>query len=123
VFYTWLPPIVGSVFQVPQLWSLSFLTRGSSDALTTRVTAIAEIEADKARDIAQKEEDRKALAEAKKLGREVHAAVKARIIQERAAAADAKKQKKLQNEAERQAEKARVAAANKAKQAEIKVRI
>ena len=63
------------------------------------------------------------MAEAKKLGREVHAAVKARIIQEQAAAADAKKQKKLQNEAERQAEKARVAAANKAKQAEIKVRI
>lgn len=61
------------------------------------------------------------LAEAKKQGREALAAAKARLVQERTAASEAKKVKKLKIVAEQKAEKARLAAKNKAKQAKAKV--
>jgi hypothetical protein len=61
------------------------------------------------------------LAEAKKKGKDVFAAVKAQLVQERAIASEAKKIEKLKVAAEQKAEKARLAAENKAKRAEAKV--
>jgi hypothetical protein len=78
---------------------------------------------EKDREEAQKADDRHALAEAKKLGKEAHAAFKARLAQERAAASKAKKTEKLRVIAEQKAEKARLAAESKAKRAEARVRI
>ena len=76
---------------------------------------------EKQREDAQKEGERKALAEAKKLGKEAHAAVKAQLAQERAAAAEAKKVERLRVAAEQKAEKARLAAESKARRADAKV--
>jgi hypothetical protein len=73
--------------------------------------------------VAQKAEDRKALADAKEQGKEVFTAVKAHITQDRAASAEAKKVEKLRVASERQVEKARVAAEKKAKQAKQRVRV
>ena len=87
-----------------------------------RVSTIAEIEAEKERDAHQKANERNVLAEAKKLGKEAHAAIKARLAQERAAASDAKKMERLRIAAEQKAEKARLAAESKAKRAEARVR-
>ena len=108
--------------QVPQLWGSSLSAHGGNDILTRRVTSIAEIEMEKDREAARKAEDCKALADAKEQGKEALAAVKARIAQDRAASAEAKKVEKLRVAAERQVEKARVAAEKKAKQAEQRVR-
>ena len=108
--------------QVPQLWSRSLLEHGGDTASSRRVSTIAEIEAEKERDAHQKANERNVLAEAKKLGKEAHAAVKARLAQERAAASDAKKMEKLRIAAEQKAEKARLVAENKAKRAEARVR-
>jgi hypothetical protein len=91
--------------------------------LSRRFSSIAEIEAEKEREEARKANDRVALAEAKKMGKEAHAAVKARLAQERAAASEAKKLEKLRITAEQKAEKARLAAESKAKRADGKVRI
>jgi hypothetical protein len=55
------------------------------------------------------------------LGKEAHAAVKARLTQERAATSEAKKLEKLRIVAEQKAEKARLAAESKAKRSEAKV--
>ena len=84
---------------------------------------VAEIEMEKSHEAAQKVDDRNTLAEAKKLGKEAHAAAKARLAQECAAASEAKKTEKLRIIAEQKAEKARLAAESKAKQAEAKVRV
>ena len=78
---------------------------------------------EKDREDAQKVSDRNALAEAKKLGKEAHAAVKARLAQEQAATSEAKKMEKLRIVAEQKAEKARLAAETRAKQAAAKVRM
>ena len=69
----------------------------------------------------QKATDRIALTEAKKLGKEAHAAAKAQLAQERAATSEAKKTEKLRIIVEQKAEKARLAAESKAKQANAKV--
>ena len=84
---------------------------------------VAEIIMEKEREDAQKASDCNALTEAKKLGKEAYAAIKAQLIQEWAAASEAKKMEKLRIVAEQKAEKARLAAENKAKRAEAKVRI
>jgi len=83
---------------------------------------VAEIIMEKEREDAQKASDCNALTEAKKR-KEAHAAIKAQLIQEWAAASEAKKMEKLRIVAEQKAEKARLAAENKAKRAEAKVRI
>jgi hypothetical protein len=103
----------GSTGQVPQLWSNSFIARGDHDVLNRRVALIAENEAEKERDTRRKVENRLALADAKAQGKEAVAAVRARIAQEQAAAAEAKKVQKLKVMAERQEKKARIAAENK----------
>jgi len=54
-------------------------------------------------------------------GKEAVAAFKARIVQQHAAASDAKKIEKLRITAEHKAEKARIAVENKARQAEKRV--
>ena len=59
--------------------------------------------------------------DAKEQGKEAIAAVKAQIVQDRAASAEARKVERLRVAAERQVEKARVAAEKKAKQAEQRV--
>jgi hypothetical protein len=105
------------------LWSKSLAEHGDNDVLYRRVSVVAEMEMEKSREDAQKADDRIALAEAKKLGKEAHAAAKARLTQERAAASEAKKMEKLRIIAEQKAEKARLAAETKAKRAEAKVRI
>jgi len=87
------------------------------------VSTIAGIKREKEREDAQKANDRNALAEAKKLGKEAHAAFKARLTQEQAATSEAKKMERLRIVAEQKAEKARLAAESKAKQAEAKVRV
>ena len=61
------------------------------------------------------------LAEAQSQGKEAHAATKARIAQEKEATVQAKKIERLRATAEQQAEKARVAAENKARQLKRKV--
>ena len=63
--------------QVPQLWSRSLLEHNGNTALSRRVLTIAEIEAEKERDAHQKANECNVLTEAKKLGKEAHAAVKA----------------------------------------------
>jgi len=63
----------------------------------------------------QKEGECKALAKAKKLGKEAHAAVKAQLAQEWAAAAEAKKVERLRVAVEQKAKKARLAAESKAR--------
>jgi len=83
--------------------------------LYRRVSAVAEIETEKNRKNAQKANDHIALTEAKKLGKEAHAAAKARLTQEWAATSEAKKIKKLRVIADQKAEKARLAAKTKAK--------
>jgi len=100
---------------------MSLLEYGDNAASYRRVSAVAEVEMEKNREDAQKANDRNALAEAKKLGKEAHAAARARLAQERAAASEAKKIEKLRIIAEQKAEKARLAAESKAKRAEAKV--
>jgi hypothetical protein len=106
---------------VPQLWGSSLLAHGGNEVLTRRVSSIAELEAEKDCEAARKVEDCKALADAKEQGKDAVAAVKAQIMQDRAALAEARKVEKLRVAAERQVEKARVAAEKKAKQAEQRV--
>jgi hypothetical protein len=85
------------------------------------VSAIVEIEAEKQCEGAQIADDRNVLAEAKKLGREAHAAVKAQLAQERAAVSEANKMEKLRLATEQKAEKARLVAESKAKRVDTKV--
>ncbi len=84
-------------------------------SLSRQVSTIAEIEMEKQRKDVQKEGECKALVKAKKLGKEAHAAVKAQLAQEWAAAAKAKKVERLRVAAEQKAEKARLTAESKAR--------
>ena len=117
-----VPSLLTPFHQVPQLWSASFLSRGSNKVQTRHVSFIAQVEAEKECEANQKAEDCRALEEAKAHGKEAYAVAKAQIAHQRAAAAQAKKLEKLRAAAERQVEKARVAAENRARQAERKVR-
>ena len=108
---------------VPQLWSKSLIGYGDDTVLSSRVSTITVNEAEKERELARKAEERKVLADAKRLGKEAHAALKARLAQEQAAMSEAIKVQKLKITAEKKAEKARLAAENKAKRADAKVRV
>ncbi|KAI0282680.1 hypothetical protein BC826DRAFT_974159 [Russula brevipes] len=77
-------------------------------------------EAEKACETTQKENERRALEQAKVQGKGAVAAAKARQAQERAVAAEAKKLELLRITAEKKAEKARIAADNKTQQSEIR---
>jgi hypothetical protein len=88
-------PLLIVNLQVPQLWASSLLVHGGNNVLTQRVSSIAEIEAEKDCEAAQKVEDRKAFADAKEHGKEAVAAVKAQIAQDQAASAEAIKVEKL----------------------------
>ncbi len=85
------------------------------------VSAVTEFEMEKSCEDTQKANNRNVLAEAKKVGKEAHAALKAQLTQEQAAASEAKKMDKLRIAAEQKVEKARLAAESKAKRAEAKV--
>jgi hypothetical protein len=107
--------------QIPQLWSSRILKQGGTSVSTRRLILIAALEEEKDREASRRAEDQRTLAEARAQGKEVHAAAKARIAQERETAAQAKKIEILRVTAERKAEKARLAAENKARQLERKV--
>ena len=77
------------------------------------MSTIAENEVEKEQEALRKVENRTALAEAKAQGKEAVAAVRARIAQEQAMVAKAKKVQKLRAMAERQEMKARIAAEKK----------
>ena len=79
-------------------------------------------EAERQREAHQKADNKKALMEAKSQGKEAVATTRARIVQEHAAASQAKKIEKVRITVERQAEKARISAENKARQVEKRVR-
>ena len=100
---------------MPHLGASSLSVYGGNDVLTQQVSLIAELKVEKDYEAARKVEDRKVLVDAKEQGKETVAAVKARITQDRAASAEARKVERLRVAAERQVEKARVAAEKKAK--------
>ena len=77
------------------------------------MSTITENEVEKEREALQKVKECKALAEAKAQGKEAVATVRARIVQEWAAAAEAKKVQKLRAVAEHKEKMARIAAENK----------
>jgi hypothetical protein len=108
--------------QILQLWSSLILKHGGNSASTRRLISITVVEEEKAREASRREDDQRTLAEARAQGKEAHAAAKARIAQEREAVLQAKKIERLRVTAERQAEKARLATENKARQLERKVR-
>jgi hypothetical protein len=56
--------------QVPQLWDSSLRTYGGAEASGRRISAIAEIEAEKEQEARQKANDKKALADARSQGKE-----------------------------------------------------
>lgn len=82
---------------------------------------IQKLENKKEADATRKLDDRNALAEAKKCGKEAFEAEKARITRDKVAAAEAKTQERLRLAAIKQAEKARLAAEKKAKAVQRKV--
>lgn len=106
---------------MPQLWDCSLQKYGGSEASNRRVSSIIETEAEKEREAQQKADNKKALADARSLGKGAVATVKARIAQERIAASEAKKIEKLRMTAERNAERAKMVAENKARQVEKRV--
>ena len=108
--------------QIPQLWSSRIPKHGGNSTSTRRLISIAVVEEEKAREASRWEDDQRTLAEAQAQGKEAHAAAKACITQEREAVLQAKKIERLRVTAECQAEKARLAAENKARQLERKVR-
>ena len=79
------------------------------------------IKEEKACEASQWVEDQQTLAEAWAQGKEAHAATKAHITQEKEVTVQAKKIKQLRITAEQWAEKAQVAAKNKARQLKRKV--
>jgi hypothetical protein len=79
------------------------------------------MEAEKVLQASLKADEKNVLAEAKKKGKEVYAAEKARITMEKAAVAEAKRIAKLHAAAVKQAEKARLSAEKKAKTMQRKV--
>lgn len=95
--------------QIPQLWSTCLPSDADDEVLQQRVALIKRIEADKDVQANRKADDRKALAEAKKQGKDALEAAKSKIAQEKIAAAEAKKQAKLQAALAKQVEKERLA--------------
>jgi hypothetical protein len=107
--------------QIPQLWSACLPQSIDDNILHHRVNTIRKLEEEKDSQADRKAEHKKALDAAKKQGKEVYEAEKARISQEKLALVEAKKQEKLQTSVAKQAEKARLAAAKKVKAAQLKV--
>ncbi|KIK79291.1 hypothetical protein PAXRUDRAFT_71203, partial [Paxillus rubicundulus Ve08.2h10] len=105
---------------IPQLWSACLPQDTDNDILRQRVSVIEKIEAQKQQEVTCKAVNKKALADAKKQGKEAFDAERARIAQDNLAISETKKQEKLQQAAAKQAEKVRLAAAKKARNAEIK---
>lgn len=105
------------------MWSVCLPTDADEEILNQRVALIIRIEAEKVLQASLKTDEKKALAEAKKKGKEAYEAEKARIANEKAAAADAKRVAKLHATAAKQAEKARLLAEKKAKAAQRKVHV
>ena len=101
--------------QVPQLWSTFFLAWPGGDhaVLSQCIFVITKNEAEKEHEALQKVQEHKDLAKVKAQGKEAFALVKARITQEHAVAAEAKKVEKLRAMAECQEKKARIAAEKK----------
>lgn len=81
--------------------------------LHQRVSLIEKLEVEKTLEAERKATNRKALQDAKKLGKEALAAERARIAAADLEASEAKKRAKLQQQTERKAEKARLAAEKK----------
>ncbi|KAG1796123.1 hypothetical protein EV424DRAFT_1353275 [Suillus variegatus] len=94
---------------ISQLWSTCLPSDADDEVLQQRVARIKIIEADKDVQANRKADDRKALAEAKKQGKDALEAAKSKIAQEKIAAAEAKKQAKLQAALAKQVEKERLA--------------
>ncbi|KAG1846632.1 hypothetical protein F4604DRAFT_1688312 [Suillus subluteus] len=105
---------------IPQLRSACLLTDADNDILRQRVTQIKRAEIQKETAANHKAQQKKALEEAKKMGKGAFEAEKARISQEKLTAAEAKTQEKLRAVAAKQAEKVRLVAEKKAKAAERK---
>jgi hypothetical protein len=78
--------------------------------LRQRVSLIEKLEAEKTLEAERKAANKKTLQDAKKLGKEALAAECARIAAANLEASEAKKREKLQQQTERKAEKARLAA-------------
>ncbi|KAG2052105.1 hypothetical protein BDR06DRAFT_1009809 [Suillus hirtellus] len=106
--------IVPFISQVPQLWS-ACLPTDADEILNQQVALITWMEAEKVLQASLKMDEKNALAEAKKKGKEAHAAEKACIMNEKAAVAEAKRVAKLHAAAAKQAEKARLSAEKKEK--------
>ncbi|KAG2351109.1 hypothetical protein BDR07DRAFT_1502581, partial [Suillus spraguei] len=100
---------------IPQLWSTCLPSDSDDQILHQWVAMIQKLENKKEADATCKLEDRTALAEAKKCGKEAFEAKKVRIARDKVAAAEAKSQEKLQLAAIKQTEKAQLAAEKKAK--------
>ncbi|KAF8839059.1 hypothetical protein BDN67DRAFT_1012597 [Paxillus ammoniavirescens] len=105
---------------IPQLWSASLPQDINPEILCQHVIMIQKLESEKQEQANRKANYKKALEEAKKLGKEAHEAEKARIAQEKLELAEMKKQEKLQAAASKRAEKIRLTAAKKAKAVQAK---
>lgn len=110
-------PSLSRCTQIPQLWNTCLPHDGATEIIRGHVRVIERLEANKKAELTRKAENKKALAEAKKQGREVFEAVRAQIDQENLKIAEEKQQKKLCEKAE----KAKLVAAKKAKAAALKV--
>lgn len=110
-------PINNSVHSVTSivhsLTSACLFAHDGEAVLRQRVSLIEKLEAEKILEAERKAANKKALQDAKKLGKEALAAERARIAAANLEASEAKKREKLQQQAERKAEKARLAAEKK----------
>ncbi|KAF9229097.1 hypothetical protein BS17DRAFT_762812 [Gyrodon lividus] len=105
---------------IPQLWSTCLPQDTDDDILCQCVSVIEKIEAQKQQEVTCKAMNKKALAEAKKQGKEAFDAERAQITQDNLTISETKKQEKLQQAAAKQVEEVRLTAAKKARNAEIK---
>ncbi|KAG1847269.1 hypothetical protein C8R48DRAFT_779257 [Suillus tomentosus] len=105
---------------IPQLWSACLPSDADEQTLQNRVTMISKLDTEREAQAKGKANDRKALEEARKQGKDAYTAEKARIALEKLTITEAKKQEKLRITAAKQAEKVRLAAEKKAKAAEIR---
>ncbi|KAG1727964.1 uncharacterized protein EDB91DRAFT_1239467 [Suillus paluster] len=90
-------PVIPFIAQVPQLWSKCLPTDADQEILNQR--------AEKFLQATLKADEKNALVEAKKKGKDAYAAEKARIMNEKAEVAEAKRVAKLHAAAAKQAEK------------------
>lgn len=107
--------------KIPQLWSACLPSDADEQTLRNRVAMISKFDTEREAQAKGKADDKKALDEARKKGKDAYTAEKARIALEKLTVAEAKKQDKLRSAAAKQAEKVRLAAERKAKAAEIRV--